>query len=329
MQFEIPDPSVILIVGLAVWAFIVIAYVWGYKKRPGAALSTVGINARRQAQLVRVFCALAIAALLLGALVVGAGATFVERKTGVIAYACDESRSMGAEDSIGVARIERCKTALLELDVFPHANVAVYGFTDGAASHSSFSLNHGYFRETVRRLVAIEAVPGSGSDIGASILYIVEDVVEKRDELGKESAVVVIGSDWENIGKREELVRALELANRHNVTLVPLAIAGTTPVTIPVYEDGELIGYEKKNSIGVLFETALDEETLHFVAERSGSIVIREDELPQARAFIESNLATEKIELTGVSSRGATALLLVSLLVLVPLIKYSILKPLL
>ena len=123
-------------------------------------------------------------------------------------------------------------------------------------------------------------------------------------------------------------MRALELANQHNVTLVLLAIAGTNPVPIPVYEDGEFIGYEKKDAKGDLLRTALDEEILHFVAERSESIVIREDELPQAQAFMESALATAKVELKGASSTTATFLLVAALVAFVLLRNYSTLKPL-
>ncbi|MBI1888766.1 MAG: VWA domain-containing protein [Candidatus Spechtbacteria bacterium] len=274
-------------------------------------------------QIVRCISALTTFSLLMITVFIAASDLLRERKTGVIAYVCDESRSMGAEDKNGVPRIERCKDAIGKLDKFPDTHIALYGFTDRAASHSSFSRDHTYFRKTVSNLVAIEAVPGSGSDIGFSLITVIEDVAEKREELGKKTGLVVLLSDGENRGAPESAEKALRLAGKSNVKIVAIGVGGDYPSRIPIYENGKLIGFEK-DSKGNEFVTRLDEDTLRLIARESGGVYVHEEEIDEARAFIEKALVLEKVKIEGAANPIIVYMLMAAFVPLAILKKYSV-----
>lgn len=300
-------------------------FFYGYRKRAKLVIPSLGIQAIRRSQLLRCVAALAFLALTFTALFVGASEAFDSQKTGVVAYACDESRSMGAENEEGVSRIERCKQIIQDLDQFPHSIVAVYGFTYRAFSHSSFSADHDHFQKTVRHLVAIEAVPGTGSEIGFSTRNVIEDTAKKRNALGKKAAIVAVISDGESTTREErnDLARAAQYAKNSNVIILAIGVGEDTPSKIPLYEDGKRAGYEKDER-GNDLVTKLDETTLRFLAEGSGGMYVREHEIEKARTFLAGALVAEKLPAEGTGSKIIAYLLMAALAPLALLIRLSL-----
>lgn len=337
MEFDALTRTHALLAGLGVAVYVALLYVWGYKTRTRVAVPSLNGRSVRNAHIIRVISAGAVVSLLGAALLVDTASRFKEKKTGIVAYACDESRSMGAEDAIGRSRIDRCKNVILALDQFPYAYVRSYGFTTGASSHSSFSTEHDHFRNTVRYLVAIEAVPGSGSDIGVSARYIVDDIAEKNKELKKKSKIAVIVSDGENVGhagnslrvepaKFEDVVVAAHQANKNGIKFVTVFTGGSSPVPIPLFKGGNRVGFEEDRE-GKPILTKGDEEMLRFLAERTGGIFVSEGEVAKAVTFIDRELAMEKIEVEGTSSPIAGYILYLALVPLVTLLLFSTITP--
>lgn len=316
-------PLIIFACVLVIVVFALFAY--GYRKRVKVLIPSLEIRTIRRAQVFRAVGGLACIALLLAALFVGASELAISEKTGVIAYGCDESRSMGAENEEGESRIERCKNIIQTLDSFPYSVVSVYGFTERAFSHSSFSTNHEHFKKTAAFLVAVEAVPGTGSEIGLSVQSVIEDTANKRDVLGKKAAIVVLGSDGESTSaeERENLIRAVQYAKNSSVKILAIGIGEDVPTRIPLYEGGILAGYEKDARGNEIF-TKRDDATLRFLAEGSGGAYFSEQEIGKAVAFLAEALRTEKVEAEKASSKIVLSLLMAALVPFVIFLRHSI-----
>lgn len=314
-----------LIVSECVVVIVLVAFfVYGYRKRLRALIPSLDVRAIRRAQFTRAIAAVALVALLFAGLTLYVSHSFVSQKSGVIAYMCDESRSMGAYNEEGIARIERCKSIIQAIDVFPHSVVSIYGFTERAFSHSSFSVNRDHFQKTVSRLVAIEAVPGTGSEIGFSTQSVIEDTAKKRDALGKKAAIVVLLSDGESTSgeEREDLIRAVQYAKSSNVKVLAIGVGEDTPSKIPLYEDGVLAGYEKDGR-GEEILTRRNDATLRFLAEGSGGLYVKEHEIEKAKAYLAGILVAEKVEVEGAGNKIVTYLLMAALVPFAFLIKYN------
>lgn len=310
--------------GAVVSAFILASFGYGYRKRAKVSLfPSLGRFTIRHAQWVRIISACMLIGLMFAAFSFGVSRSSTYQKTGVIAYMCDESRSMGAEEG-RVARIERCKRVVQGVDVFPYSVVAMYGFTERAFSHSSFSSDHGHFQKTVAHLVAIEAVPGTGSKIGFSVQGVIEDVAKKRDVLGKKAAIVILLSDGESTSPNEqdELVRAVQYAKKFNVGILAVGIGGHAPKKIPLYEDGVLAGFEK-DDYGAELVTRLNETTLRYLAEESEGLYVTEHEIEKARTYIARTLVAERLETEAGASKTASLLILTAFVPLAFLFKYN------
>lgn len=246
---------------------------------------------------------------------------FEDKLTGVIAFGIDQSRSAAAENSEGVGRIERERNIAVALDSFPYAYVAAYGFTDGAFSQSSFSRDHKNFSNTVQYLAAIEAVPGSGSDLGQALSDILVELDAECARFDKkQSCLLVFMSDGENTGANETLFDAMGFAQAKGIKIVAIGVGEKEPVPIPMYDEyGELLGYEK-DARGNRYLTKLDEATMQRIALGTGGIYAGENELGKARKFIESNLVKEKVNTGGSNSPLAAILISVAL---VPFVVYT------
>lgn len=313
----------IFVSGIIAAVFVLLSFGYGYRKRAKLSIfPSLGKVTIRHAQWMRVISACVLIGLIFAAFSFGISKSSPYQKTGVIAYMCDESRSMGAQE--GTARIERCKSVAQDLDAFPYSIVAMYGFTERAFSHSSFSGDHSQFQKTVERLVAIEAVPGTGSEIGFSAQSVIEDTAKKRDVRGKKTALVILLSDGESTSRSEQddLLRAVKYAKKFNVRILTIGIGGNTPKKIPLYEDGVLTGVEK-DDYGAELVTKLNETTLRYLAEESGGLYVEEHEIEKAKAYIERILAAERIESEGGASKIASLLTLIALVPLAFLFKYS------
>lgn len=302
-------------------ALVSLTFFYGYKKRVARLIPPLDKIDIRRFQLVRFLSAFALLSLVFSALFLSFSATSVPKKTGILAFLVDESRSAGAVDCGGVSRIECSKEIVLQLDNFPYTEVAIYGFTDRSFSHSNFSDNHYYFREAVKNLVAIEAVPGSGTDLGFSVLNFLEDLADKRGFFDKKPVLIVIVSDGENIGESEMLKRAIRNALKYKVKIIAVGVGGDIPVPIPIYDDGELVGYEK-NSRGGDYMTKIEESAPRILAEGSGGIYVRESELETAIHFIEKELIEERLPLSNSYNPMIGYLLAASILSFIVLMKY-------
>lgn len=325
MAIEMHNGLPLLISG-CVLIIILGFFFYGYKKRAKILIPSLEAATIRRIQFRRAVGALLATALLFAAFFIGVSHAFISQKTGVIAYMCDESRSMGAENEDGIARIERCKSIIQTLDAsFPHSIVSIYGFTERASSHSSFSRDHDHFQKTVAYLVAIEAVPGTGSEIGFSVQSVIEDAAHKRNALGKEAAILVLLSDGESTSaeEREDLARAVQYARSNHVRILIIGVGEETPNKIPIYEDGMRVGYEK-DVRGKEILTKLDETTLRFLAEGSGGIYVNEREIEKARAFLNGALADEKVETEGAGNKIVVYLVAAALAPFLIFLRYSI-----
>ncbi len=324
MLEQLNSPLEVSVLACIVFTLVACLFFWGYRKRVNVLASMLSRSTIRRAQVIRCAGAAGVLGLLTAALVLGVSHLFIIEKTGVIAYACDESRSMGAENDGGVSRIERCKSIVQALDVFPHAHVAVYGFTDRAFSHSSFSLNHDHFQKTVKHLVAIEAVPGAGSEFGFSLGTILEDTEKKRSFLGKKTAVVVLLSDGESTSaqERDDSIYAANYAKVNNITLLLVGIGEEEAQRIPVIEDGVRVGYEIGENRQEIW-TKRDERTLRFLAESTNGMYVQEQEIDKARVFLEQALVEERIKAQGAGNMLVSFLVIGALLPLALFAKYN------
>jgi hypothetical protein len=324
MLEQLSNPLEVLVFVAIVLILLASLFLVGYGKRARVLMPMVLRGTIRRAQLMRCAAVVGVFGLLVTALVLGVSHLFIFEKTGVIAYACDESRSMGAENDEGISRIERCKLIVQALDAFPHAHVAIYGFTDRAFSHSSFSLNHEHFQKTVQRLVAIEAVPGAGSELGFSLVTILEDTEKKRSSLEKKAAVVVLLSDGESTSgqERDDSTRAANYAKAHNITLVLVGVGEDEAQRIPVIEDGVRTGYEiGQNKQEIV--TRRDERTLRYLAENTNGIYAPEQEVQKARAFLEQALVQERVKAQGAGNMLVSFLLLGALIPFTFFVRYT------
>ncbi len=321
MTSHFENSGLILFIIAGVSLAIVCLCLYGYKKRTKIVLPSLGAREVGANQLARIVVLLAFMALAAYVLVSVAADSFEERQTGLVACAIDESRSAAAENNKGVGRIERERAIAINLCTsLPDLLVAAYGFTDRASSQSSFSKNYKHFRDTINYLAAIEAVPGSGSDLGYSLFNIAEELAQECQRLGKRSCLVVFASDGENIGKSATLADALRFARANNIKVIAVGVGETESVPIPIYDEyGRLVDYEKDSS-GNRFLTKLDEDTMRLIAEETGGIYVREDELDKARGFLAANLKKEKMKADNPNSPLAAILLIAAL---VPLILYA------
>lgn len=313
----------IFYIGLISVIPLFLVFAWGHKKRSGTFMPSVSPSDLKIAHLIRFISVLAFLGLVLTALSLDLSGRVVQKKTGLVLYAIDESRSQSAEDSRGISRIERARQAAIKLDDFPYSTVSVYGFTDRAFSHSSFSDDHEHFRKTVEYLAAIEAVPGTGTDLGFAISNMLDAIAEALKNLDKKTALIVLLSDGENIGSNEHLLRAMNLAQRNKVKIIVVGVGEDEPNRIPIYgDDGEFAGYEKDPK-GNDYITSLNEENLRFIAEQSDGLYAREWEIDKARNFLRESLQDAQVEIDSAYNPIVSYLLLAAIFPLVVLIRYT------
>lgn len=237
--------------------------------------------------------------------------------TANVDFAVDESRSMAAEKELGSHnnRLERARVVMIKFtEAFPNLNVRIDGFTREVRSHLYWDAAYGDFVKTVNGVVAIEAVPTNGSDIGKTLKRMV-DFFPKDSK----SKIIILLSDGEDRVRSGDLEIALQSAHEKNVKIIAIGVGEPEGAAIPIYgKNGKFLGYEKEN--GKVFISYLNERLLEEIAQKTQGVYVREGNLEDAFRFLDQNLVPEKREFFSEDNNLRQIFLVLSLIPLLFLI---------
>lgn len=194
-----------------------------------------------------------------------------------VAFLFDLSWSMSAEKiKDGPSRIDRARgIALVLLPVFNGAEVAVYGFTDRLGSFADFTQDYSFIRSTIRNVIEVEAVSGSGSDIDKALLRTRQQFPEKTDK----KKLIVLLSDGGDVDENRlsELQRTVSFLRRDGIEVISVGV-------------GEVEGVALGEQGGKPVISKLNERTLQFVAERTDGFYSRESNTDELLRSLDSFL---------------------------------------
>lgn len=153
--------------------------------------------------------------------------------------------------------------ALSALPAFRGGHVGVYGFTDRFGSFADFTLEHRFVRETIKNVVRIESVMGSGSDIEKALTRAVQQFPEKND---KKKFIVLFSDGGEELSsdRAGRLERIITFLKEKNIMVVAIGVGD---------ENGVVIGERFDKPV----VAKLNEDVMRRIAEGTGGIYVRED----------------------------------------------------
>lgn len=180
-----------------------------------------------------------------------------------VAFLFDLSWSMSAKVAQDRPdRMDRSKDmALSLLPSFNGAEVAVYGFTDRVGSFADFTQDHSFIRLTIQNVIGVEAVSGSGSDLAKALLRVRQQFPEKTDK--KKFIVLLSDGGDADATTFMELEKTLSFLRRDGIKVIAVGV-------------GEVEGVVLGEQYGKPVVSALNEDTLRFIAEKTGGLYRRE-----------------------------------------------------
>jgi hypothetical protein len=230
-----------------------------------------------------------------------------QKKTGEIALLVDVSASMAVKrDLASPNRLERVKPILYEIidrmEKLQGVRISLHGSMNIARSLVPFvsKKDYPYLKESIRKVLSINSIPGRGSSHGRPIL----DVVGKfsKDETAK---VIVLFSDGEafigatrGMGKAEMnyVEEAAIKARSEGVKVITVGIGEREGAKIPLYDTRGGFTGEYAKLQGVDFVSYLEEEGLKKIASQTGGKNFFEKNLTGLIESIEENLTLGSIE---------------------------------
>jgi Ca-activated chloride channel family protein len=285
-----------LLFGLGLWGWVV--------KREIAEMFRLNIRRLRGSQVAKYAMAAILMALLVVALALpklAFSSIQTSKKTGEIALLVDVSASMGAQKDLDSAnRLERAKPILGEIvdrmETLGEVRISLHGFTSIARSHVPFvgREDYSYLRESIKKVLDIQSVPGTGTSLARPVLNVVEKFSDYEG-----AKLIVLASDGEAfLGvtrgvqeiEREWLDEAVQKATEKGIKVVTLGIGEREGARVPLYDaKGTFTGVYQKLQ-GIDYVTYLEEDELKELAARTGGAYFAEQDREALLTFVEEAL---------------------------------------
>lgn len=247
--------------------------------------------------------AIALLALALAGPRIGTELRRVERRGIDLVIALDVSSSMQAQD-VGPDRLRRAKLEIEQLLAELQGDrVGLVLFAGEAFLQCPLTVDHSAFRMFLD-VAEPASIPTPGTNFGAAIRTAIDafdrgDDGEKASAAENRSRAILLISDGEQHQDVPEELRA-ELRSS-NVTVFGLGVGRREGAPIPVYENGQRVGY-KRNQRGRVVQTRLRANALRELAteeryfELSGPGSIREDVAGAIDRLDRTSLGTREFE---------------------------------
>lgn len=312
MTFEQPS---------ALWALLALPFVlvalglWGWRvKKEIATIFRLDLDRLKESQLAKYGLSSILMALLVCAWAlprVPFLSAETAGKTGEVALLVDVSASMDARVAVdSPSRMERSKPILYDIvDRMAEqgeVKLSLHGFTSIARSHVPFVgvEDYPYLKESIKRVLDIQSVPGTGTSLGRPIL----NVVDKFSDSEGTKLIVLISDGETFLGltrgvhevERGWMEDAVQKATDKGIKVVTVGIGEPDGTRIPVYDARGNFTGEYYKLQGVDYVTYLEEVGLMEMASRTGGRYFSEQNVHDLVPFIEENLslapATEAVE---------------------------------
>jgi hypothetical protein len=232
--------------------------------------------------------------------------TAAPKRAGEIILLVDVSGSMGAKKSASTNRLERVKPILTEInnrmEELGEVRISLHAFTSIARSHVPFvgKEDYPYLRESIKRLLDINSIPGEGSSLGRPI----SNVAGKFSKDEKVKLIVMFSDGEAFLGltrgiqetERGFLEEAIKKARAEGIKVVTVGVGEKEGAKIPLWD--ETIGWtgEYAKLQGVDYVTHLEEAGLKELAFRTGGKYFFEKNQEELTDFISANLRLARAE---------------------------------
>ncbi|MBI5669794.1 MAG: VWA domain-containing protein [Chloroflexi bacterium] len=198
----------------------------------------------------------------------GVDVEVIETQGVAVMVALDVSNSMNAADVLP-SRLERAKLGLWSLVEQLQGNEVGLILFAGTAFVQFPLTTDLASAETFIKAASSAAISRQGTDIEAALRLASKAFDQRRAA----QRIVVLMSDGENF--EGDPLRAADEAAQQNVTIYTIGYGGTRGEAVPILDDsGNIVGY-KSASNGDVVLSALDENTLQTIAERTGGMYWR------------------------------------------------------
>lgn len=282
MSFLHPEALLLLLLTIP----LVFFGFWGWRRqRELAALFSASPQKVARKQIEKYLILVSLVSLIVVAIAsprMAVSQSFFSGKTGEVIFLADVSFSAAARKNLdSPSRIERTRALITELlERFPFIRSSVCGFTSMARCFSLLTNDHVYLKRSVERVLDINSVPGSGTDIPASIMQVVP-----KFSAQEEVKVIVVFSDGEifQAGRfderllRQALEKTAQELQKNNIVLFVVGVGEPEGAQIPIYDlDGRFTGYAEYQ--GRPYVTRLEEKFLREVAAAANGSYFSEND---------------------------------------------------
>ncbi|MFH1625223.1 MAG: vWA domain-containing protein [Pseudomonadota bacterium] len=293
---------------------------WGWKaKREIAVVFQSDLERLRRNQKEKYVLVGVLMTLLIGTLALPE-ATFSalpdSESTGEIILLVDVSGSMAAQKALGYpSRLARVKPTLYEIvdsmEEVRQVKISLYGLTSVARSLVPFVGNedYPYLRESIRRVLGINSIPGQGSSPGQSIL----DVLEKFSE-GEQTRLILLFSDGDPFVDQNDrgasddegglVEQAVRKATEEGVKVITVGVGEREGARIPILDaDGAFTGDYAKLQ-GLDYISYLREDGLKRIASGTGGKYFFENDMRGLAEFTKGNLRSATAEESTIKAKA-------------------------
>ncbi|MEJ2503323.1 MAG: VWA domain-containing protein [Gemmatimonadota bacterium] len=279
--------------GLALWA--------RRRRRAARALGSAALLERLGAGDLARFPAFRAPLLLLAAASLGVAAAgprwgleSVDEQTSAadLVLALDVSRSMLARD-VPPNRLERERVlARRILRELAGDRIGLVAFAGRAYVLSPMTVDHGALQLYLDALDP-EIVSQGGSSLAAAVRQ-ATDLARGPQDAGRGAVVLV--TDGEALEDRESVLDAADRASRLGITVHTVGVGTVDGSPIPETGDGDRVEAYKRGPDGEVVISALDEDLLRAVAERTGGRFVRLGEAGATDAVLETLRRLDRAE---------------------------------
>lgn len=216
-------------------------------------------------------------------------------KTGEIIFLADSTMSMAAKKELSLSsRIDRERLIILEiLDYFPEVKGNVCGFSSRVRCFSVMTDDHVYLKRVTERVLGINAVPGTGTNMAGSISNAAQKFSPRE-----RSRTIVLLTDGENHsvwGANPYTDEAVAELGKNSVNLFIVGIGEKEGARIPLYNGyGKFTGYAESG--GELYISRLDEKALNALAAAAKGKYFTEHETEKLKAALSEILIERATE---------------------------------
>jgi Ca-activated chloride channel homolog len=285
--------------------FLVASGILGWSgKKEIAEIFQLNLRPLKKTQIQKYLTAGILLSLLVGALALPKLPFFAvgsAQKKGHIALLVDVSGSMAARQDPGSPdRLGRVKPILYEIvngmEDLGEVKISLHGFTSIARSQVPFvgKEDYTYLKESIKRVLAVNSTPGSGTSLG----HAVSNVVEKFPQEDKVKLIILFSDGEAFIGwtrgihetERAWIDEALMKARKEGVKVITVGVGEREGAKIPLYDTNKKFTGEHGKLREVDYVSYLEEEGLKEIADRTGGRYFFENNREGLATFIKENL---------------------------------------